>query len=177
MHVAAWRASSTGPARLLTSPSTRESPRAADRSASRPTSRPWSATSRSPRPHPPAAASPRSLRTSPNASVSRRSSSAKPTCLTSPLSPSSSGAWVVRSRAWNRGAAELYGYSTDEALGQVTHELMRTIHPQPWALIENSLRKHGSWEGELSIAPRTVARSWCYPPPARRGKRRNRARP
>jgi PAS domain S-box-containing protein len=51
--------------------------------------------------------------------------------------------------AWNRGAAQLYGYSTDEALGQVTHELLRTIHPQPWASIEKSLRKHGSWEGEL----------------------------
>ena len=43
-----WRASSTGPARLPISPSTRELPRAADHSPSRRTSRRWSATSRSP---------------------------------------------------------------------------------------------------------------------------------
>ncbi len=51
--------------------------------------------------------------------------------------------------SWNRGAQALYGYSADEALGRITHELLQTSHPQPWATIEAALRKQGSWEGEL----------------------------
>ena len=51
--------------------------------------------------------------------------------------------------SWNRGAAELYGYPSDEALGRVTHELLGTRHPRSWARIEAALRKHGSWKGEL----------------------------
>ena len=53
--------------------------------------------------------------------------------------------------AWNRGATELYGYSADEALRQVTHELLLTTFPQPWAAIEDALRAHDSWEGELAL--------------------------
>ncbi len=51
--------------------------------------------------------------------------------------------------SWNRGAAQLYGYSAHEALGQVRHELLGTTGMQPWGTIEAALRKHGSWEGEL----------------------------
>ena len=51
--------------------------------------------------------------------------------------------------SWNRGAQALYGYSAAEALGRITHELLQTSHPQPWAIIETALRKRGAWEGEL----------------------------
>ena len=51
--------------------------------------------------------------------------------------------------SWNRGAEQLYGYSESEALGRVTHELLKTAHPVPWPEIEARLRESGNWEGEL----------------------------
>jgi PAS domain S-box-containing protein len=50
---------------------------------------------------------------------------------------------------WNQGAEQLYGYTESEALGRVTHKLLKTIHPAPWSEIEAAMRKHGQWEGEL----------------------------
>ena len=50
---------------------------------------------------------------------------------------------------WNRGAAELYGYKSHEALGQNPHELLRTNFPVQWREIERELRSGGSWKGEL----------------------------
>jgi PAS domain S-box-containing protein len=50
---------------------------------------------------------------------------------------------------WNRGAEQLYGFTESEALGRVTHKLLKTIHPVPWLEIEAAMRKHGQWEGEL----------------------------
>ena len=50
---------------------------------------------------------------------------------------------------WNQGAADLYGYIETEAIGQISHKLLRTKFPQPWPQIKSLLRSHGSWEGEL----------------------------
>ncbi|HEU0274053.1 MAG TPA: PAS domain S-box protein [Candidatus Udaeobacter sp.] len=50
---------------------------------------------------------------------------------------------------WNRGATELYGYTEKEALGRISHELLRTRFPVPWSEIEAELQSHGSWKGEL----------------------------
>lgn len=52
-------------------------------------------------------------------------------------------------RTWNRGATRLYGYTKDEALGRVTHELLQTEHPVAWSVIEDELREAGEWAGEL----------------------------
>lgn len=52
-------------------------------------------------------------------------------------------------RFWNQGAADLYGWKAEEAIGQITHHLLRTEFPQPLADIEASVRNHGEWHGEL----------------------------
>jgi PAS domain S-box-containing protein len=51
--------------------------------------------------------------------------------------------------SWNRGAEQLYGYSEREALGSITHELLRTAHSVSWQEFEANLRECGTWEGEL----------------------------
>ncbi len=50
---------------------------------------------------------------------------------------------------WNRGATELYGWTQEEALGKFSNELLKTIHPEGWAQIENDLLSEGHWYGEL----------------------------
>jgi PAS domain S-box-containing protein len=54
-----------------------------------------------------------------------------------------------RIESWNKGAEELYGYSQEEAVDQVTHDLLKTIHPEPWPQIEAKLHERKFWEGEL----------------------------
>jgi PAS domain S-box-containing protein len=50
---------------------------------------------------------------------------------------------------WNRGAAETYGWSADEALGRTSQELLQTNFPVPLKQIEATVLTQAVWEGEL----------------------------
>jgi two-component system CheB/CheR fusion protein len=51
--------------------------------------------------------------------------------------------------SWTSGATALYGWTAEEALGQVSHELLATEFPMPLEKIETVLQRAGQWEGEL----------------------------
>ncbi len=50
---------------------------------------------------------------------------------------------------WNRGAEALYGYTKEDAIGQISHELLRTRSPIPMQEVEAHIAREGSWYGEL----------------------------
>jgi PAS domain S-box-containing protein len=50
---------------------------------------------------------------------------------------------------WNRGAEALYGWSADEASGQITHDLLLTCFPGSQDVVVRTLLELGAWEGEL----------------------------
>ncbi len=51
---------------------------------------------------------------------------------------------------WNHGAEELYGFTREEAVGRVSHELLHTGHPLGMTRIEEQLARDGRWHGELT---------------------------
>jgi PAS domain S-box-containing protein len=50
---------------------------------------------------------------------------------------------------WNRGCEQTYGFSRTEALGRVTHDLLRTRFPESRHATEQQLLAEGTWAGEL----------------------------
>ncbi|HEX2171560.1 MAG TPA: response regulator [Dehalococcoidia bacterium] len=55
---------------------------------------------------------------------------------------------------WSHGAEATYGWSRDEALGQVAQVLLHTQFPAADESVEATLRREGRWEGELTQARR-----------------------
>jgi PAS domain S-box-containing protein len=55
---------------------------------------------------------------------------------------------------WNQGAEHLYGFSRQEAVGRVSHELLGTRHPMSARLFEETLERDGLWSGELAHTTR-----------------------
>jgi PAS domain S-box-containing protein len=55
---------------------------------------------------------------------------------------------------WNHGAEQLYGFSRQEAISRLSHDLLRTEHPVPAEQFEAVLERHGTWTGELTHTTR-----------------------
>jgi PAS domain S-box-containing protein len=51
---------------------------------------------------------------------------------------------------WNHGAELLYGYSKAQAMGRISHELLRTERPVSPAEFKQALKQEGAWIGEIA---------------------------
>ncbi|MGA2012294.1 MAG: PAS domain S-box protein, partial [Solirubrobacteraceae bacterium] len=75
--------------------------------------------------------------------------------LRAELLDSAHDAVVVREAAhnriifWNREAESVYGYTREEAAGEVIHDLFATVAPDGVAAMDAALAEHGYWEGLL----------------------------
>ena len=55
---------------------------------------------------------------------------------------------------WNRGAQQLYGFAKEEAIGRLTHDLLRTEHPIPREAFEAMIERQRTWTGEVTHTTR-----------------------
>jgi PAS domain S-box-containing protein len=60
---------------------------------------------------------------------------------------------------WNHGAQEVYGWTREEVIGKVTHELFKTEFPAPLEQITAELFKNDRWEGEIAHLTRSGRRA------------------
>jgi PAS domain S-box-containing protein len=59
---------------------------------------------------------------------------------------------------WNRSAEELYGFSSQEAVGRLSYDLLGTVFPMAQNEVEAALTRDGRWKGELVHAGRVGQR-------------------
>jgi PAS domain S-box-containing protein len=50
---------------------------------------------------------------------------------------------------WNQGAEEQYGWTAEQAVGRVVHDLLKTVPPAPLEQIKVEVTRTGRWKGEL----------------------------
>jgi PAS domain S-box-containing protein len=75
---------------------------------------------------------------------------------------------------WSSGMERLYGWARGQAVGRVSHDLLRTEFPRPLGEIEAELLREGRWEGELRHTRRdgsrvVVASQWVLHRPEEGG--------
>ena len=66
---------------------------------------------------------------------------------------------------WSEGTQKLYGWTKEEAVGQTSHDLLKTRFPTPLNDIISQVRSTGQWSGELHHTTKdgrdvTVQSSW-----------------
>lgn len=59
---------------------------------------------------------------------------------------------------WGAGMQQLYGYTPQQALGEVVHDFLRTVHPESVAEIRRQIEEAGSWQGQLTHSTATGQR-------------------
>jgi PAS domain S-box-containing protein len=52
-------------------------------------------------------------------------------------------------RYWSRGMERLYGFSADEAMGQISHQLLHAEYPRTRDDVDEELLARNEWTGEL----------------------------
>lgn len=52
-------------------------------------------------------------------------------------------------RYWSRGMERLYGYTAADAMGRISHQLLRTEFPISLQAVDNELLQRSAWTGEL----------------------------
>ena len=50
---------------------------------------------------------------------------------------------------WSRGMERLYGFTPEEAIGRISHDLLRTEFPRSRNALDTELLEHEEWTGEL----------------------------
>ncbi|MGZ5790411.1 MAG: diguanylate cyclase domain-containing protein, partial [Burkholderiaceae bacterium] len=68
---------------------------------------------------------------------------------------------------WNKGAEELYGWSEQEAVGQISHDLLKTHFAVSLKSIKSELNTYSTWKGELTHRTRdgfwvAIDSTWSY---------------
>jgi two-component system, chemotaxis family, CheB/CheR fusion protein len=59
---------------------------------------------------------------------------------------------------WNAGAETLYGWTKQQAVGRITHDLLKTKFPEPLGEVMRELMTQGDWSGELIHTARDGSR-------------------
>jgi len=72
---------------------------------------------------------------------------------------------------WTEACEHLYGWTAPEAVGKITHDLLKTTFPKPLEKIERELLVFGTWQGELEQIRRDgrevfVSAHWALLPDA-----------
>lgn len=62
--------------------------------------------------------------------------------------------------SWNRGCQELYGYTQAEAIGRISHDLLRSQHAIPLDEMLDILREENAWSGEILHYAKDGTKVW-----------------